>query len=230
MRYMTSIFGVIGLLMLVGSGYWYNSTRTFLQEAILAQGEVIDLQVSRSSDSLTYHPVVSFVERDGRVIEFRSSSGSNPPSYDIGEQVDVFYLPSNPQDAMLNGFFSLWGGVVILGLLGSVFSAVGFVPLVVGRRSRKKAAWLKEHGRLVMAEVTEVERRNYSVNDVHPWRIRARWRDERGQWHEFVSDNVWDDPGSYIRDGVVPVYIDPQQPDKRHHVDLSFLPAGLLTL
>jgi len=46
-------------------------------------------------------------------------------SYDKGEKVEVYYLPSKPRRAEINGFFSLWGGTTIVGVLGVVFFLIG---------------------------------------------------------------------------------------------------------
>lgn len=74
-------FGGVGALMLVGALYWALHTRSFIAQASLAGGTVIDLvAVSSTSGSLTYKPVVRFVAADG------------------------------PEDAAINGFLALWLG------------------------------------------------------------------------------------------------------------------------
>ncbi len=111
----------VGLALLIGALFWYQNVKTFIAGASVAQGTVVELVRSQSgSDSPTYRPVVRF-NANGRAVEFVSSSGSNPPSYSRGEKVEVFYQPSKPQNAMINGFFSLWGGPLIVGGLGAVF-------------------------------------------------------------------------------------------------------------
>jgi hypothetical protein len=48
--------------------------------------------------SVLVHPVVRFEAEDGRTIEFESKLGSNIPPK-VGEEVEVFYDPSRPEDA-----------------------------------------------------------------------------------------------------------------------------------
>jgi hypothetical protein len=60
--------------------------------------------------SSTYFPEIRFTSEDGVTVEFRGSSGSNPPSYHRGQSIDVLYNPSSPHDARINGWFELWGG------------------------------------------------------------------------------------------------------------------------
>jgi len=88
---------------------------SFIERATEATGTVIDMERSRSSDSSTYYPVVVFEDIRDRELEFRSRSGSNPPSFSRGERVSVFYEPSAPESARINSFFSLWGLPMILG-------------------------------------------------------------------------------------------------------------------
>jgi hypothetical protein len=105
----------IGLGMLIGAFFLFTNTQGFLKNALTAKGEVVKLVRSRSSDSYVYTPVVEFITQGGLTIEFISSSGSNPPSYTNGEIVEVLYQEQSPEQAKINGFFSLWGIPTILG-------------------------------------------------------------------------------------------------------------------
>ena len=100
------LFTLVGMGMLLGTFFIYDNTRSFLSSAVKAEGTVIELVRSRSSDSTTYRPVVRF-SLNGQQLEFTSSSGSNPPGYSRGEKVEVLYTPTNTQDARINSFFSV---------------------------------------------------------------------------------------------------------------------------
>jgi hypothetical protein len=219
------LFSLIGLGMLVGAFFWYKSTNAFLAEATKAEGSVIELRLSRSSDSTTYAPVVNFVTRKGEEITFVSSVSSNPPSYRVGEKVDIFYLPANPYEAKINGFFSLWGGATIVGGLGGLFFLIGIaitvLPMVKGRRDEN----LKHQGIPIETEFQSVERNTaYSVNGRHPFRILTQWQNPAtSEVHVFHSDNLWFDPTNYIKSKRITVFVERNNP-KRYFVDLSFLP------
>jgi Protein of unknown function (DUF3592) len=77
--------------MLAGAIYAYQSVRTFVAAASVAQGTVGELVASHSSDSTTYRPTVRFTTADGRSIEFTSGVSTNPPVYSRGDQVEVLY-------------------------------------------------------------------------------------------------------------------------------------------
>lgn len=120
------VFGGVGLLLCAGAWLLYQNTAAFTASASRAQGEVIALQrveSSRRNSSDTWRPLVRFKAPSGETIEFAPSSSSNPPAYDKGEIVGVYFDAADPHDAMLDGFFSLWGGATILGGLGAVFLA-----------------------------------------------------------------------------------------------------------
>lgn len=99
---------------------------------------------------------------NGKKYELRSgSSSSHPPA--IGSQVEISYLPSNPNDAKradgVDGFVDEWMGTIVqtvgwLMLLTSVFSLTISIVLIVfgikliaqGRADRKSAKDDKDSG------------------------------------------------------------------------------------
>ena len=128
------VFSVVGALLCGIALLLYQHTSAFIASASRTQGEVLRLlhvESSKSNSSGTWKPLVRFKAPSGEIIEFAPSSSSSPPAYKVGEKVDVFFDPNDPQDAMLDGFFSLWGGALITGGLGLVFLLVTAVLLFV---------------------------------------------------------------------------------------------------
>ncbi len=78
--------------------------------------------------------MVEFTSADGTPRTFRSSTGSNPPSYDKGERVEVLYRADSSEDARINGFASLWLLPLIFGGIGLVIGGIGTAVALVGRR------------------------------------------------------------------------------------------------
>lgn len=219
------LFSLIGAAILVGAFFSYQNTATFLDEASEVPGTVTDLIYSRSSDSSSYYPVVEFETARGQLVEFQSSSGSNPASYSVGETVSVLYKPSEPESARINGFFSLWGVSVILGILGGAFFLVGVLMILVPLMTQARGAKLKQSGQLVVARVQGVEQNTgLEMNGQSPFRIITQWQDPAtAKVHVFRSSNLWFDPSDHIPGDSVNVYIRPDNP-KRYWVDTSFLP------
>jgi len=219
------VFSISGAGMLIGAFFAYSSTRDFLVDATTAQGKVIYLERSRSSDSTTYRPVVEFRAEDGRRIEFTSSMGSNPPSYSRGEAVEVLYLRDQPERAKINGFFSLWGLPIILGSMGAIFFLVGFGIFWVGHRRAATIQHLKNYGMPILATFQSVERNgSLRVNGRSPYQILAQWTNPMtNELHVFKSDNLWFDPSTHIDREQISILIDDKNP-KKYYMDVSFLP------
>jgi len=219
------VFTFAGAGMLLGALFLYQSTRSFLAQATTTIGTVVDLEQSRSSDSTTYRPVVSFTSQKGEAIRFTSSSGSNPPSYSKGEKVEVFYLPAEPYKAKINGFFSLWGGAVIIGGMGGVFFLIGAgITLVIMLKNRSDE-YLKKQGIPIETQFQGVEvNKALSVNGRNPFRITTQWLNpETSEVHVFESGNLWFDPTDHVKNKKIRVFIERNNP-KKYYVDVSFLP------
>jgi hypothetical protein len=219
------MFTLLGMAMLLGALFCYYNTSRFLTSAIVTEGMVVGFQELRGESSSTYKPIVVFMTEDEETVKFTSSVGSGRPSYSKGDDVKVLYLSSDPQGAKLDGFFDLWGGVVILATVGSPFFLTGFLMLAFGRLKQRKRTSLRQAGMAVQARFQSVEV-NYSlsVNGRNPYVICCQWLNpETQEVHMFESDNLWFNPSDHIRADSLTVFIEPGNP-RKYHVDLSFLP------
>ena len=219
------IFTLIGLGLLVGAFLWYSGTKEFIETAVSTEGTVIDLHRSRSSDSDTYAPVVEFRTSQGQIVEFTSSSSSNPPSYSVGESVEVLYDDSSPQHAKIKSFFSLWGGALIIGVIGAVFFLIGFSIIFFGAKRKKEIDFLKKNGTRIKADFKSVEyNSSLKVNGKSPYQIYSQWlNQDTSEVHIFKSDNLWFDPTDHIKQDTIDVLVDMKNL-KKYYVDVSFLP------
>lgn len=225
LKFIKISFTVVGAVALATALWFYLTTSSFVASAARSEGVVIDLERSRSSDSTTYKPVVRFTAADGQERTFVTSWSSNPPAYSRGEKVQVLYPGDRPEEARIEGFFSLWGGVVIAGGLGSVFFLIGGGIIAYGLFFAARKRSLQVNGQLILADFKGVERNgSIEINGSHPWRIMCQWQDPAtSKVHVFASDNFWFDPTDYVTQKQLNVRIDPKNP-KRHWVDTGFLP------
>ncbi|MDF3148841.1 MULTISPECIES: DUF3592 domain-containing protein [unclassified Streptomyces] len=132
-----AVFLVVGLILA-------GMSVSFLVDAERAPGTVVALEWrdddngasrrKRANDEPVAYPVVEFTSADGTSRTFRSSTGSNPPSYEEGERVEVLYRADSPEDARINGFASLWLLPLVFGGIGLVIAGVGTAVATVGRR------------------------------------------------------------------------------------------------
>jgi len=123
------ILFLIGLIFFgVGGGMTYYQV-VFRQDALQAPGEVISLSENCDDEGCAYSPVVRFTTLDGKTAYYDSSFSSNPPEYQIGERVAIYYQSENPEKAIIDGegsvlriVFMIVGGLIILA--GLVFFSV----------------------------------------------------------------------------------------------------------
>ncbi|MCR4031309.1 MULTISPECIES: DUF3592 domain-containing protein [Flavobacterium] len=219
------VFSIVGAGLLAGAIYLYVDKQAFLAKAETVQGTVTELIPKRSKESTTYSPVFSFTTKTGQTIMHHSSVSSSPPSYDVGEKVEVFYDPENPNKAEIKGFVSLWLGVLILGVVGTVFFLIGSLGIVFRWLKKRKTQNLRETGKPIAAKFTQVQlNTNQTLNGRNPFQILSQWQDPKtDELYVFKSDNIWFDPTDFVKTDTVRVFIDPENPSK-YTMDTSFLP------
>lgn len=219
-------FAVIGLGMLLGAAAVRSHTASFVARATRTQGTVTALVSQRSTgnNSVSYRPVVRFQAGEQRIV-FSSSVASNPPAYSVGETVEVLYLESNPYDAKIDSFSSLWFFPALLGAMGAIFLALGGGLILLPAFTQRTDERLMHEGRPVEADFQGVSPNTaISVNGRCPYRVTAQWLDpSTSRVRVFQSHNVWFDPTAYIKEKKIRVFLDMNNPE-RYYVDLSFLP------
>ena len=62
------------------------------------------------------YPVVHFLTAQGQSMTVTCPTATNPPTYHVGQQVQLSYYPADPQQVELPDFFSQWGAVLITAL------------------------------------------------------------------------------------------------------------------
>jgi hypothetical protein len=220
-------FGLPGLGLLLGSFFAFNSTQNFLEKSVTATGTVIDLRLEYSEDSNVYYPLVKFQTENGKEIKFKSSFGTNPPAYQVGEEVSIIYLPDNPNKAQINSFWSLWFLSILLLGMGTVFTAIGFGFLWWIIFPKKNQAWLLNNGQKLNTKLVRVQKNTAAiVNGQYPYKIISQWVDPKNNTvHVFESENIWYNPEEFINSEniqTIPVYVEPKN-HQRYYMDISLL-------
>lgn len=93
----------LGVFFLVFGLVLAGASASFLSEAKRSRGSVVALEwreedLGEDRTPVAY-PVVEFTSADGMPRRFQSSTGSNPPSHEKGERVEVLYRADSPEDA-----------------------------------------------------------------------------------------------------------------------------------
>jgi len=73
----------------------------------------LDEQSDAEGGCCTYVPIVEF-QAEGKTYSFDGNTASDPPQYDVNENVPVLYNPSDPNTAQINKFSDRWLMPIIL--------------------------------------------------------------------------------------------------------------------
>lgn len=124
------VFSVFGVGMLVICFFVHQSNQRMIEEGVLSEGRVIKLISSSSQNKGNQKaPVVEYTW-EGQTFEYRSNTYSSPPAYSIGERVELYVSPEDPNKILINDFSNRWMLIAILGTLGLVFSLIGLGSFV----------------------------------------------------------------------------------------------------
>jgi len=136
MKTFFNFFTILGLLFLVGAGIAYAVGKNLRDKAELVTGTVTGFRISVDSEdnSETYCPQVRYRTRGGRDLTYDSNFCSSPPGHDVGEQVQIYYDPEDPERAQVKGFWSQYLVVLILACIGLPFAAIGIWSAIPARR------------------------------------------------------------------------------------------------
>ena len=124
-RYVMAIFLLIGVIFSGVTIYLFKSQRDFLKTAIQVNGRVINLQRGGKGGKA---PVVEYADKDGKTHFYYHNVYSKPSSYSLGEQVNIFYNPTDTEDARLGGDYVV---IIIFGFLGLIFTFVSVVCIKI---------------------------------------------------------------------------------------------------
>jgi len=134
MKTFVLIFGGLGAILLVIAGIVYFREASFLNTAEKATGTVTDFNLSSSDDGgSSYCPVIDFTTSANEPVKYFANVCASPPAYEIGEKVDVLYDPQDIKHVQMNGFWSKYVGVVVLGAIGVPFFLLGVWGMFQGR-------------------------------------------------------------------------------------------------
>lgn len=217
-------FVMLGLALLAMAVWLLRQDQRFMARAVHVEGVVTTLLEQRSETGTRYAPEIAFRTAEGRRVRFVDDVGTGHPAWRAGDRVGIWYDPAQPAHARLGGFLDRWQGLLIVVALALVSMLTGVCTLGGLVLTRRRAAWLRAHGRRVRAQVVAVlADRRMQVDGKSPWRITCAWRDPLlGREHHFVSVPLWFDPRPYLGNGWIDVLIDAEHPH-RYLVDTRAL-------
>lgn len=206
----------------IGIGWLFYSAGTAEEGWISATGTVIEIEKhSGSGSSTTYSPVVEFrVDGDSYTVGSSISSSAKPT---VGEEREIYYNPTDPNDAVIKnstGSTAVFFICILVGLLIIVSLPIGVFRT---RKRTKEIERLKSQGTQHQGIVTDVNYKGKANGKKISKVIVAA--DIHGTVKEFVSDSVVGAQSIVLEDLennpiAVDVFIDPNDPEK-YYVDID---------
>jgi hypothetical protein len=128
----------VGVIVMLGLGFLIASVSSFrlfqrwrqLKKSLKAHGQVVEIVKVYGgvhAGGWLFAPKVTFQTAQNQVCTFTSETATRPAQYSLGEIVELYYDPQNPQKAGLTGdSWDIWiyGGMIVVGL-GTMF--FGFI-------------------------------------------------------------------------------------------------------
>ncbi len=158
-------FTILQSLVALAIGLYFGGKSVYLvSEGRLTDGTVVKVDLTSKGAGC---PVVEFTTRKGRRLQIDGIVSSKPPAYRVGETVEVYYLPADPEVASIASFGEMWILPTICVPVGLGMAALGVGFWVVGsRRKRARQRALAGHHLPAVVVGATSERRKSSTQYV----------------------------------------------------------------
>lgn len=169
---------------------------SLVASGVRTEGIVLTKEIATPDDGPPRHRV-TFRFTDERDTTIRGTAEVDAAAWDaLAERgpIEVHYLAGDPQNYGVTGQTSDDPVIAfICAVAGIPIGAIGGALVVHALRSRRVRRELLLHGAAATATVTEVMPGNLRINGIPQWRLRYRFRDDRGQSHEGKCDISFDE-------------------------------------
>lgn len=122
---------IIGVLLIVAGGGWLYMNTNLLRTGEKVTGTIIEnIQKSRG-----YAPKVQYIVQE-KTFTTIATATQNPPQYNIGEDVTVYYDPQEPSHAVIASIFGMGFGpgmLLVAGIINLLLSAYKKPSLLIAK-------------------------------------------------------------------------------------------------
>lgn len=214
-----ALYIFLGFAIILAISLWFlYSAKKHYENSYIVPGKVINF----GKFGFLNVPIVSFITKDNKAVQFQSSAIEPWRKYYTGQNISVVYDPEYPVNARINHWeslylfpvvlagFSVFGMVVVL-LWGQFGAIIGLVVIATGlieayRITRFSATALTTTGTITQANVSSTPSKN-SVLYGHE--IRFETADGQAVFFKTPDDYV---NGRYNDGDTVEVIYDPRSP------------------
>lgn len=219
-KLMKLLFGgflLAGVLTLILGVVVLYKGKSVAANAVEVEATITDIQTYRGTDGEKDHSVVIEYEFEGQNYSVEINA-YNSSMYE-GKTLPILINPKAPRKVYMEEDFMVLSMIPIL--IGTIFSLIGGIALIVMHCGKKKQERLRQNGKRIQATVEEITfNYNVHVNGRCPYIIICLYKDEStGISYRFKSPNIWTNPNLVFQPGsYIDVWVDPNDYSK-HFVD-----------
>ncbi|HEY8500086.1 MAG TPA: DUF3592 domain-containing protein [Clostridia bacterium] len=119
------LFSLFGILFLIIGISMLSKTVKMANRGISVAAQVSNVKVSKSSNSTSYTPEVTFKTLAGDTVSVTLNKSTNRPAHSVGDKVNIIYLEDDPKTIIVDSFFDKYGFPII-------FIVAGIICLFIG--------------------------------------------------------------------------------------------------
>ena len=134
-------YGLTILCAVVGF-YGYLSLTNSVKLSILGvktTAVIVEVESMTSSGDVSFRPIFEFVDEAGKTITTKQEYYENKYDFEIGQPLNIIYLPSDPMSAKINTWDNLWFIGPIMLFMALVFQWIAFQCYGTGKQLKAEA-------------------------------------------------------------------------------------------
>ncbi len=125
---------IIGPVLIAFGLIWFaviaiiiGREKIIISDSVVTTGTVIGFeQIYNSNHNPMYKTQYTYIDQDGNIHYKTGNSASNPPEYEVGDEITVYYGKNNYNSAIYKGksnilLYSIFGTFGTIFLLGGIF-------------------------------------------------------------------------------------------------------------
>ncbi|MEZ4828358.1 MAG: DUF3592 domain-containing protein [Bacteroidia bacterium] len=126
----TGVFATIGTVCAIIAWYNWRNTTHIMRHGVEVSGWVVEnYPHPQWKKRYMYAPVVQFMDKNGEMRKYVSTTFTNPAEFQVGEQIKVWYLEEDPEKVSIPGA-NYWLVPAVLGGFGLIFGLIGYPALI----------------------------------------------------------------------------------------------------
>lgn len=134
------LLSLVGTLFAVIAYREWRATGRIIKTGVQTQGVVIEnikrqRRIGDNYQSTAVAPAVLYLTNTGEQRTYYSQTYTTPASYSVGDKVDIWYIPDEPNKVTLKGA-DAWILPVAFGVFGLAMCLIGYSSLISQLRAR----------------------------------------------------------------------------------------------